>query len=159
MGNEGDACFILDGVLGELGALDIHIHGVAVSRSLDFLAIQQRRRAHVAGSAEVPPGTARHFKGAIATPGDRILQRSGKIDVARLVVRRIGIGDVAGEHLLSIRPQAQGLMLERQGIVEFADHVEHSGCEILQRYERKPCHSQICPYSLWFRTKKRRWRQ
>ena len=52
----------------------------------------------------------------------RGLQRRGEVEIARLVVRRVGVGDVGRQHLAALRAQIQGGM--RVG-KELIDSVEH----------------------------------
>ena len=47
-----------------------------------------------------------HLPG-IALPRCGALERAGKIEVAGDKARRVGIGDVAGDHLLAMRAQLQ----------------------------------------------------
>jgi hypothetical protein len=50
------------------------------------------------------------------------LQGVGKVDVARLEIRRIRVGDVRRQQLLALRTQAERHFIEAQVVVEFADH-------------------------------------
>jgi hypothetical protein len=50
----------------------------------------------------------------------RRLQRAAEIDIACLVVGRITIGDIRGQHGLALRAQAQCGFVEPQIIVELS---------------------------------------
>jgi len=50
------------------------------------------------------------------------LERGGKIEIARLEVRRIGVGNVAGQHLLTTGAQTKCLLMELEIAVKLAEH-------------------------------------
>ncbi|MNY48712.1 hypothetical protein D3C86_1840650 [compost metagenome] len=53
-----------------------------------------------------------------------VLHRRLEIEVARLVVGRVGVGDVRRQHFLALRAQSQGLLVELE---IFVKPVEHRG--------------------------------
>ena len=59
---------------------------------------------------------------SLATSGHGLVQGRRKVKISRLVIRRIGIGDVSCENLLPVGAHAQRRLLKRKRIVEFADH-------------------------------------
>src|SRR5690606_6993675 len=50
-----------------------------------------------------------------------------EIEVPGLVVGRVRIGDIAGQHLLPLAAQMQGFLLEMQRLSELVDHVLNTG--------------------------------
>src|SRR5690554_4244029 len=66
---------------------------------------------------------------AIARRGavESACQLGAKVDIARFITRRIGVGDVGGQHLLALVPKVQGFLAKMKGIVEFVDHGSQSG--------------------------------
>ena len=85
-------------VLGELGALHIHVHRVAVDRGLDHAAIRQFRL-----------GRTRRDRATRGLVSRRLCHRGGEcrfeVEIARLVTRRVCIRDVRCQNLLSLRAQ------------------------------------------------------
>ena len=53
-----------------------------------------------------------------ADAGRGLAQRVGKMQLSRLVTRRVGVGDVAGDQALALRAQAERLSLEVERIGE-----------------------------------------
>ncbi|MNJ72610.1 hypothetical protein D3C77_692860 [compost metagenome] len=53
-----------------------------------------------------------------------VLHRGLEVKVARLVVRRVGVGDVGRQHFLALRAQSQSLLVEPE---IFIKPVEHRG--------------------------------
>src|SRR3546814_13192218 len=51
-----------------------------------------------------------------------LAQRRCKIDITRLVVRRIRIRDIRGQDLLALLTQGKGLLMEAEVLVDLIDH-------------------------------------
>src|SRR6185436_12096326 len=100
---------------GELGALDVHVHGVAVEARLDHRAIERRSgpRCRRGAGLRVAARGLRELD-ARAAPGERVLERFAEIDVARLVARGIGVRDVRRQQLLPERAYVERLGVKAQ---------------------------------------------
>src|SRR6185437_14244780 len=115
--DEGERRLVANGVVRERGLLELRIDGIPVERRRERNAVFERRgairtrcRADVAGGGRCElygrPCTARGSSGS----GERRL----KVDIARLVVRRIDVRQVVGEHLHAARLQLQRLRLDAE---------------------------------------------
>ncbi|VXB90679.1 hypothetical protein PSEUDO8AS_40178 [Pseudomonas sp. 8AS] len=49
-------------------------------------------------------------------------QHRGEIQIARLVVRRVGVGDIAGQHFGTLSAKAEGLFVDAECVVEADAH-------------------------------------
>ena len=56
------------------------------------------------------------------SPNDGLAQRLREVHLAGLVARRVGVGDVAGDHALPLGAQQQRLRLEVDGLAEAGEH-------------------------------------
>ncbi|MCY1454356.1 hypothetical protein D9M71_714180 [compost metagenome] len=49
-------------------------------------------------------------------------EHTGEVQVASLVVRGIGVGDVVGQHLAALGAEAEGLLMDAEGLFETDAH-------------------------------------
>lgn len=112
---------IANGVIDELGTLYIHIHRIAINAGLSGLTVK-RLCAERVGALGLQMTGSRRIQTHWLTGADSILQRLGKIDIDRLVTWRVGIGDISGQQLLTMRMQIERLAHESDFFVYPAYH-------------------------------------
>ncbi|MCY1248755.1 hypothetical protein D9M72_622200 [compost metagenome] len=61
-------------------------------------------------------------EGAVLRLVDLRGQHGGEIQIARLVVRRVGIGQVVGQHFCPLGAETEGLLMDAEGFVEADAH-------------------------------------
>ena len=120
--DEAQRGLVLDRVVGEGGALAVHVHRVAVQVALARRGIAQtgsrpRRRRCRAGPAGWRAAACRRSGVPVASRS-----ADGEVHVAGHVARRVGIGDVAGQQALPLGAQHQRLALEVEAVAEAVDH-------------------------------------
>ena len=113
----------MDGVLREVGAFHVHVHGIAVQAGLHAGAILDLAigRAARAACGDMHPRSTRELERSTGCP-HRTAQGAGEIQVARLVVGRVRVGDIGGQHFLPSRPNIQRGLDESEVIVDLAQH-------------------------------------
>src|SRR6185437_9439189 len=124
--DQAERGFVADGVVGERGAFDIHVHGVAIEARLIGHPIQHFGRRTAAGrrTPQMAGGRGGHRQLAVrAVTRGGLRQRPRKVEIARLEIGRVGVGDVAGQHLLPFEAQTQRLTIEVQCRSELVEHV------------------------------------
>jgi hypothetical protein len=114
---------VLHGVVGDLGALDIHVDRIAIDRRLGFLAeLELCGPAATAAADMAGRGGGQGNAASLRPSGQGILHGSREVEIARLVIGRIGIGDIRGQHLMTLRAQIQGLTVNRYVLFEICHH-------------------------------------
>ena len=124
--DEGDERFNLQGVFGEGSALDIHVHRVAIDSTLIFGAIFDGTTIGRIGFAGDMTGLGAFQceRGSCIGAGSPKGSTQGRleVDIARLVVGSIRVGNVRGQQLLTITTHAEGGAGEVQVLFEAIDH-------------------------------------
>ncbi|MNE91254.1 hypothetical protein D3C80_1888430 [compost metagenome] len=108
--------------------LDLRVHGVLVDRRLHRRAVLQRVVGHCqAFGLDVTAVGTVHGKAATAL---LLLAFGGEhrreVHVTRLVVGRVGVGDVVGQHFGALGAEAQGLLVDTKRLVEADAHVRET---------------------------------
>jgi len=107
--------YSLQGVVGKRTALDIHVDGVAVDAGLNRRAILQLDPQIGTGAVfqlEMARVGRRQPQIALPARRQRVLHGRGKIEIHRLVVRRFGVGHIAGQHFAAIGAQIERSLVE-----------------------------------------------
>ena len=124
--DESDECFDLESVLGKGGALDIHVHRVAIDGTLIFGAIFHGTAVGCIGFAGdmTGLGTLQRERGSCTSTGSPEGSAQGRleVDIARLVVGSVRVGDVRSQQFLTITTHAEGGTGEVQVLFEAIDH-------------------------------------
>nr|GEW95781.1 hypothetical protein [Tanacetum cinerariifolium] len=121
---QGEAGLKTDGVFGVIGVLDLGVDGVLVQRRLRRGAVEQAgfAIAHAFGFDVTGVG---HVEGEVAIGGLVALRRQdfGEVEVPRLVVGRVGVGNVVGQHFGTLGTEVECLFMDAKCVVETDAHV------------------------------------
>eukprot|EP01136_Pigoraptor_vietnamica_P036466 Opistho-1_new@103070 len=89
--------FVTHRVVGKVGTFAVEVHGVAVDTGL-FCGAENHRRLAVGAASQ---RQVRVVGGGLHHLG--LLQGTGEVHVLRLVARGVGIGNISGQNLLTLR--------------------------------------------------------
>jgi hypothetical protein len=134
-GRPVDEELVVQSVFREMGPLHVLVHGVAVQAGLHGGAELDVGAGRAGGSRaiQVPGRSARH--GDIAAGAAHgTLQGGGKIQVTRLVVGGVRVGDIGRQYLLAPRSQVEGGLDESDFLVDLA---QHGGSDALAGWARR----------------------
>ncbi|MNP27808.1 hypothetical protein D3C76_1207370 [compost metagenome] len=105
--------------------LDLRVHGVLVDRRLQRRAVLEGivgRDRQAVGFDMTAVGTI-HGEAATLLLAGLGGEHRRKVHVTRLVVGRVGVGDVVGQHFGALGAEAHGLFVDTKRLVEADAHV------------------------------------
>jgi hypothetical protein len=112
-------------VVREGDALHVHLDRVAVDARLVGRAVEQvlvgRGLRLAFDVARRGGGHGHRLRRAPALHG--IAQAGAEVEVACLVVGRVGVRDVGRNHLLAFRPEVEGFAIEAKRRIQLVDHL------------------------------------
>ena len=121
---------VADGVVGKVGPLLVHVHAVAVQAGLGLNGISHLGVVcHRAGGPQRPhvlvAGGLQAARGLLRRGG--ALQGLGEVKIPRHVARCVRVRQVAGDHLLALGAQLQGIGKKFHPTCQLLKHMHPTG--------------------------------
>src|SRR3989338_4374601 len=132
---------VADAVVDEVGALAVQVDRVAVLAGLGLHRVGHVGASRIGGAqAQVlrVGAVRRRAQARRVLQARSVLERGGEVKIAGHKAGRVGVGDVAGDHLLALRAQQERVGLE----VQSCGHLFKHG--VLQTGLRGAAKAQAC---------------
>src|SRR5690606_9110111 len=121
---QGKARLEVNGVLDVTDLLDLHINGVLIKRGVVRRTETQRRIGdfHSFSSNVFFIGEIDATKAALLTFGSLSGKDAAELEIPRLVVGGVGVGNIVGKHFGTLSAKTQRLLVNPQRLVETDAH-------------------------------------